>query len=72
MRMIVIIYIQCRKNVKLIDEAFKEQLILVSLVITSLLTSLHDTAMDGLNKGFKVASDKFEKIINLRKKPQKY
>ena len=26
--------------------------------------SLHDTEMDGLNKGFKVASDKFEKIID--------
>ena len=58
------IHIQCRKNVKLIDETFKECLKSVSLVITSLLTSLHDTAVDGLNKGFKVASDKFEKIIN--------
>ena len=53
-----------QKNFKLIDEAMKEFLRSVSLVITSLLTSLHDTAMDGLNKGFKVASDKFEKIIN--------
>ena len=32
--------------------------------MTSLLTSLQNTAMDGLNKGFKVASDKFEKNIN--------
>ena len=55
------IHIQCRMNVKLIVKAFKEWLKLVSLVITSLLTSLHNTAMDGLNKGFKVASDKFEK-----------
>ena len=53
-----------QKNVKLIDEAMKEQLKSVSLVITSLLTSLHDTTMDGLNKGFKVSSDKFEEIIN--------
>ena len=57
-----------QKNVKLIDEAFKEYLKSVSLVITSLLMSLHDTAMDGLNTGFKVASDKFEKIIDSSEK----
>ena len=62
--MIVTTSIFSAKNVKLIDEDVKERLRSVSLVITSLLTSLHDTAMDGLNKGFKVASDKFEKIIN--------
>ena len=58
------IHIQCRKNVKLIDEVVKECLKSVILVITSLLRSLHDTVMDGLNKGFKVALDKFEKIID--------
>ena len=58
------IHVQCRKNVKLIDEALKERLKSVSLIITSLLTNLHDTAIDGLNKGFKVASDKFEKMLN--------
>ena len=30
--------------------------------------SLHDTAMDGHNDGFKVASDKFEKIIDSSEK----
>ena len=58
------IHVQCQKNVKLIDEAFKERLKSVSLVITSLLTSLHDTSMEGMNNGFKIASDKFERIIN--------
>ena len=62
------IQVQCQKNVKLIDEAFKEQLKLVSLVTTSLLTSLHDTAMEEINNGFKIASDKFERIINSRAK----
>ena len=33
-------------------------------MVTSLLTSLHDTSMEGMNKGFKIGSDKFEKIIN--------
>ena len=56
--------LQCRKNVKLIDEAFKERLKSVSLVVTSLLTSLHDTSMEGMNNGFKIATDKFEKVIN--------
>ena len=62
------IHFQCRRNVKLIDEAFKERLKSVSQVVTSLLTSLHDTSMDGMNKGFKTASDRFEKIINSSEK----
>ena len=40
----------------------------VSLVVTSLLTSLHNTSTDGMNKGFKTASDRFEKIINSSEK----
>ena len=59
---------QCRQNVKLINKAVEENLRSVSLVITSLLMSLHDTVMDGLNKGFKLASDKFEKIIDSSEK----
>ena len=62
------IHPQCRRNVKLIDEAFKEHLKSVSLVITSLLTSIHDTSMNGLNKGFKITTGKFEKIINSSEK----
>ena len=40
------IHLQCRKNVKLIDEAFKERLKSVSLVVTSLLTSLHNNVSE--------------------------
>ena len=32
--------------------------------MTTLLTSLHDTTTKNLNKGFKVAVDSLEKIIN--------
>ena len=53
------IHLECQRNVKLIVEAFKERLKSVSLVVTSLLTSLHDTSMEGINKGFKIAMDKF-------------
>ena len=53
---------------KLIDHSFKERLKSVSLVMTSLLTSLHDTTIEGMNKGFKKATDEFEKIIGTGKK----
>ena len=43
------IHVQCRKNVKLVDEVLKERLKSVSLVITTLLTSLHDTTTEGMN-----------------------
>ena len=56
------IYFQCRKNVKLIDDALKERLKSVSLVVTTLLTSLHDTTTENLNKGFKVATDKLDSL----------
>ena len=56
------IYIQYRKNVKLIDDLMKERLKSVSLVITTLLTSLHDTATEGMNQGFKIAVESFERI----------
>ena len=62
------IHIQCRRNVKLIEKAFKEWLKSVILMFTSLLTSLHDTSMEGMNKGFKIASDKFENVINSSEK----
>ena len=58
------IHFQCRKNVKLIDDALKERLKSVSLVVTTLLTSLHDTTTENLNKGFKVATDNLDKIAN--------
>ena len=46
------IHVQCQKNVKLIDEAFKERSKSVSLMITSLLTSLHETSTEGMKNGF--------------------
>ena len=62
------VHLQCRKNVKLINDVLKERLQLVSLVITTLLISLHDTTTENLNKGFKVATDNLEKITNSTKK----
>ena len=58
------IHLQCRKNVKLIDDVLKERLESVSLVITTLLTSLHDTTTENLNKGFKVATESLETITD--------
>ena len=39
------------------DNVLKERLESFSLVVTTLLTSLHDTTTENLNKGFKVATD---------------
>ena len=58
------IHLQCRKNVKLVDDVLKERLQSVSLVVTTLLTSLHDTTTENLNKGFKVTVDSLGKIAN--------
>ena len=63
-----ILHIHCRKNVALIDEAMKERLRSVSLIFTTLVTSLYDTMMDGLNLGFETASDNFEKLLGASKK----
>ena len=46
------------------DDALKERLKSVSLVVTTLLTSLHDTTTENLNKGFKVATDNLDKLAN--------
>ena len=46
------------------DDALKERLKSVSLVVTTLLTSLHDTTTENLNKGFKVATDSLGKLAN--------
>merc|ERR1712208_136663 len=58
------IHIQCRKNVELVEDALKERLKSVSLVVTTLLTSFHDTTTENLNKGFKVARDNLDKLAN--------
>ena len=62
------IHLQCWRNIKLINEVFKDRLKSVSLVITSLLTSLHDISMEGMNTGFRNATDKFGKVINISEK----
>lgn len=46
------------------DDALKERLKSVSLVVTTLLKSLHDTTTKNLNKGFKVATDSLGKVAN--------
>ena len=46
------------------DDALKERLKSVSVVVTTLLTSLHDTTTENLNKGFKVATDSLGKLAN--------
>ena len=56
------IHVQCRKNVKLIDDLLKERLKSVSLAITTLLTSLYDTTTEGMNHGFQIAVESFERI----------
>ena len=38
------------------------------LVITTLLTSLHDTATEGMNQGFKIAVENFERITTVTSK----
>ena len=62
---------QCQRNIKLIDEAFKERLKSVSLVVRSFLTSLHDISMEGMNTRFRNAIDSFEKVLNVREKSSK-
>ena len=46
---------------------FKERLQSVSLAITTLLTSLHDTTTENLNGGFKVAAESLETIADSSK-----
>ena len=58
------IHFQCRKIIKLTDDALKERLKSVSLVVTTLLTSLHNTTKENLNKGFKFATDNLDKLAN--------
>ena len=62
------IHVQCRKNIKLVDEVLKERLKSVSLVITTLFTSLHDTTIEGINQGFNIAVENFKTITNWTKK----
>ena len=58
------VHIKYRKNVKLVDDALQERLKSVSLVVTTLLTSLHDTTTENLNKGFKATTSHLDKLAN--------
>ena len=50
------------------DNVLKERLQSVSLVITTLLTSLHDTTIEILNEVFKVSAEGLETIADSRKR----
>merc|ERR1712208_142358 len=45
-----------------VDKTISKRLKDISLVITTLSTSLHDTMVDGMNKGFKSASGSFKDL----------
>ena len=45
-----------------IDKTISKRLKDISLVITTLSTSLHDTMVEGMNKGFKTASEKLKDL----------
>merc|ERR1712002_494239 len=55
-------HIECRRNVPIMDKNLVHRLKSVSLMMTSLMTSLHDTTIADLNLGFKKASDQFNNI----------
>ena len=55
-------HIECRRNVPIMDKNLVHRLKSVSLMMTSLMTSLHDTTIADLNLGFKKASDQFSNI----------
>ena len=56
------LHCECRRNLPLFDRNLKNRLREVSLLVTSLVTSLHDTTVADLNKGFKEATAHFNKI----------
>ena len=55
-------HIECRRNVPIIDRNLVHRLKSVSLMMTSLMTSLHDTTIADLNQGFKKATEHFSNI----------
>ena len=61
-------HIECRRNVPIIDRNLVHRLKSVSLMMTSLMTSLHDTTIADLNQGFKKASEHFQDIRKTTKK----
>ena len=57
------VHLECRRNIPIIDKNVVNRLKSMSLMVTSLMTSLHDTTISDLNHGFKEASRHFKKII---------
>ena len=55
-------HLECRRNVPIIDRNLVHRLKSVSLMMTSLMTSLHDTTIADLNQGFKKATEHFSNI----------
>ena len=62
------IHLECRRNIPIIDKNMISRLKSVSLMVTSLMTSLHDTTIMDINHGFKEASQHFKSIIESTKK----
>ena len=62
------IHLECRRNIPIIDKNIVSRLKSVSLMVTSLMTSLHDTTIMDINHGFKEASQHFKSIIESTKK----
>ena len=62
------IHRECRRNLPLYDRNLKNRLKEVSLLVTSLVTSLHDTTVADLNRGFKEATKNFDKIAETTSK----
>ena len=55
-------HLECRRNIPIMDKNLVHRLKSVSLMLTSLMTSLHDTTIADLNLGFKKASAQFNNI----------
>ena len=55
-------HLECRRNIPIMDKNLVHRLKSVSLMLTSLMTSLHDTTIADLNLGFKKASTQFNNI----------
>merc|ERR1712121_592814 len=62
------IHLECRRNIPIIDKNIVSRLKSVSLMVTSLMTSLHDTTIMDLNHGFKEASRHFKNITESTKR----
>ena len=56
------IHRECRRNIQILDRNLRSRLKSVSLLVTSLMTSLHNTTVSDLNRRFKEATLHFKKI----------